>query len=336
MAHEVAKIKTVATQGEIISSLVRAWKDIFNTQPTKGQIAKLWAQVALESANGSVMFNYNVGNIDWSPDYKGNFYVGGDTTSVGGDPAKRKAYYTKRRSYKTLDDGIKDYLIFLKNRPAVLATLMKGSPKDFSYALASVGYYDRATRDDYMKDGKKMSGYTSGIVARYNDFFKKHKSSPAPQVQPQENTFSSSISSFVAKLESLLDNFTKSASYKKPMNNNFLISIDSNEDLSTKLEYSAVLCSVLKEELGASSNIFVNGDDIQLECSVNFDKYKSLEALKELCFAVSDTFKYATRKIGDINIFSVVIPDKKSNYNELDIKLAEINHRKFKMKFLKK
>jgi hypothetical protein len=112
--------------------------------------------------------------------------------------------------------------------------------------------------------------------------------------------------------------------------NTYLISISSDSDFISKLEYARVLSSALKEELGAKSDIFTDEKNIQVQCSLNEN---CKPAIKELCSAVSDVFSDATKKIGSIKINTKITQNILPSYQELDIKLAEINYRKFHLKF---
>jgi hypothetical protein len=143
-------------------------------------------------------------------------------------------------------------------------------------------------------------------------------------------TASPAVSGFLAKIENLLNKFMAEAKAEQ-----FLIIVNSDFDLSSKIEYASILKTAIEEELRVSSDVFVGDSGVEVECAIRADKEKALAAIKELCFAISDTFEYATRKIGGVKIHTLVITDCKSNYQELDINLAEINHRKFLYKFAK-
>src|ERR1019366_351210 len=169
MANLVKAVNTPASKNEIVQAIINAWPTVFNRKPTYDQVAKTWAQIAIEASRGKYILNNNVGNIDYTSGFKGDYYQNNDTYSVNGNPANRKSYVTKRRAYNTLEDGVIDYLTLLKNRPPVMEALFKGSPSDFSNALAKVHYYDPFVRDDYVdKNGKKNNGYTTNLVSIYN------------------------------------------------------------------------------------------------------------------------------------------------------------------------
>lgn len=116
--------------------------------------------------------------------------------------------------------------------------------------------------------------------------------------------------------------------------NKYLISIDSDSDLSSKLEFSRVLSMALKEEIDSDSEIYTNGSDVNIQCMLSAEKNRGLEVLKEFCAAFSDVFEYSTKSIGGIKIYTFITPEKNSDYQKLDIKLADINYRKFHLKFI--
>lgn len=148
-----------------------------------------------------------------------------------------------------------------------------------------------------------------------------------PSRSPMDNNM---LASFVDKINSFLDSF---ASSQLQQGNLYLISISSDNDVSSKLEYARILSIALKEELDANSEIYSSNDNIQLECVLNADPDKGSLAIKELCSAVEDAFAYATKKIGSIKINTKIVHNVHSRYQKLDIKLADINYRKFHLKF---
>ena len=334
MANLVKAVNTPASQNEIIQTIISAWPIVFGTTPTTDQVAKTWAQIAIEASRGKYILNNNVGNIDYTSGFKGDYYENTDNYSVNGNPAIRKSYIAKRRAYNTLKDGVIDYLTLLKNRKPVMKALLNGTPADFSNALAEVHYYDPYVRDDYVdKHGRKNYGYTHNLVSIYNQLLNK-KTRPEDYAPPSTpfGDNNSLLVSFISKLESFLDNLTSLASVSKEQNN-FLIEVKSDDaDFSSKLEYSRILSFALKEELDLKSNIYTDRNNIQISCS---KKDVSIENIKEICAAISDTFTYATRKIGCIKVYSLVSQNTRPSYEELNIKTAEINYRKFNIKIIK-
>lgn len=156
-------------------------------------------------------------------------------------------------------------------------------------------------------------------------YFKKN---PMPTQQENNNINNSLMSSILDKIETFLSGVMKLASNKE---NKYLICVDSDNDFSSKLEYARVLKYALKEELNINSEIYSSKNDINIECS----SLDNEDVIREVCDAVSETFKFATKKIGGINIIASVIPNMQSNYKLINIKVADINYRKFHSKFIK-
>ena len=135
---------------------------------------------------------------------------------------------------------------------------------------------------------------------------------------------------FLARVEKMLDGFLSSAS----TNHNFTIFVRS-DDFPSKLEYASILKSAIEEELQSKANVHTDGSDVEVVCTINADEEKAADALKQLCFAISDVFEYATKKIGGVKTQTIVVQGQPC-YQELDINLSDINHRKFLMKFNEK
>ena len=335
MSEEVKREKTPASEGQVVDAIKAAWPKVFGETPTIEQIGKAWSQIALETGNGKAISNFNVGNYDWSKNFSGNYYVGNDSITVGNDPNNRKHYKPRRRAYSSLVDGVSDYLSWFKNKPSVLRALKEGSPKDLSFALAAAGYYDRHVRDDYIgNDGKKIYGYTTGLTQRYNQFLKNKTKEDVPkaEVAKQEATSEvsslsmSSISDFIKNLLKKVEEYMSVfANEKSP----YLISLSSDEDFSSKLEFARILSTTLKEELNSTSDIFTNNKEVEIKCFAN-NKCE----VNKLCNAVSDAFQFATKSIGGIKI-STSISNMSTSYQKLGIKLAYENYLTFQNKFRK-
>lgn len=116
--------------------------------------------------------------------------------------------------------------------------------------------------------------------------------------------------------------------------NKYLISIDSDNDVDSKIEFARILSLALKEETDSESEIYSDENEVEIQCVVNAKQNIGLKVVKEMCAAVADTFEYATRKIGSIKIYTHVSIDKDPCYQKLGIKLSEINYRKFQLKFI--
>jgi hypothetical protein len=340
---QVPATKTSASQNEIISAIVAVWGEVFGGKPTLSQVAKTWAQIAIETGHGKYFLNNNIGNIDWTPGFTGDYYIGSDTVAVGNDPNNRKTYHPKRRAYRNLFDGGKDYLMLLKHRAPVLETLQKGSPREFSTALAKVHYYDPSVRDDYVdKNGKRQHGYNSLLADNYYSFVKDYRSgkvqtnpnqytsfrTPAKQ---EDNGFLATLEKWIGNLFAAKTNNISKYGAKYPRNQ-FLISISSKDKLAS-IEFARILKLAAKEELDANITVFADDTNIEVECII--DANNGQEILNELCYALSDTFQYATKKIGGTKIHTLIIPNQSSKYQILSIRSEDVCYELFHNRFRK-
>lgn len=355
---QVKAVPSSATENQIFSAIYVAWEKVFGTKPTLNQVANTWAQIGIETGRGKYILNNNVGNINWTNGNSHNYYMTHDDRSVNGNPANRERYSQARRSYDTLIDGVTDYLTLLKNRPGVMKTLMSdATPQEFSHALAEAKYYDPYVRDDYVdNNGKKNKGYTSHLMSLHDDFIKKYndkkiafEAPPNTQIEPKTEILNPSTpSNKIDQIENLLNKFlgaiaSKTASdrhfIKKAYKNNLLpndliIKISSN-DFDTSIEFARILCTALDEDLYTNGSIHTDRNNVEVACTIYGPKQLSIEAALQLCDALSEVFEDATQKIGGCRVSTIISPNKKTNYQELDIKLAQICYNNFHLKFIK-
>lgn len=163
----------------------------------------------------------------------------------------------------------------------------------------------------------------NGMVSERSILRKKNM----PRPDMSEHTQSQD---FLADLRKKIDNFLNS--FASNQMNTHYISIISNNDLPSKLEYARILKLAMKEELNIECDILINKNDIKVKCESELKK----NIVQELCNAISETFTYATKKIGGINIDIKVSQYINDTYKLLNIKTAEINYRKFHLKFATK
>lgn len=149
-----------------------------------------------------------------------------------------------------------------------------------------------------------------------------------PQFNPTSQP--SRLDSFLSNINKLLSSVFKLS--KEKNDDNLLVIVGAN-DLETKIEFARILQSVLNEELKSSATIHKLGQNIEINCNLPFNSENNEKSLTEICNAVSDTFKYATNKIGGCKANTTIINKTSSDYQEIDIKIAELNRRKFKYKF---
>lgn len=151
----------------------------------------------------------------------------------------------------------------------------------------------------------------------------------APESKPARHEDTSMVASFLNKIENALDKLVANN------DNKYSIIINSNNDLSSKIEFARILRLGLKEELNIQSDILLdNGRDIELACQSNVGE----DVLKEIVYAFSDVFEYATKQIGGVKLYPIIVSNNSndSNKKELDVNVAYSNYRKFQLKFAKK
>lgn len=234
------------------------------------------------------------------------------------------------QSYNSWDDGL----------TATAKTFSNGPYKDILAAFAR-----SATPDETLKlDGWRTWGWDRAVgkAADYQSYasvqFPNKESgafTPTNKIEPP----TTQPTDMVSQIESLLSRFLSAisthqttealiskADYQKylPLHQ-YLIKINAN-DICNAIEFSRVLCTALDEELMATASTHMRANEIEVECIINGDKALCTEAVVQLCSALSYAFEDATQNIGGITVTSHIIPDKKSNYQQLGIKLAEINY----------
>lgn len=228
------------------------------------------------------------------------------------DPRERAAY-NANRVLDTNNDGI----ITVRDITTILMRMEK-SPKF----------------QNVLKQFNAVAG--NGVVTE-----RKMRRKMAPE--NSQTSGGSMIATFLNGLGHLLDNLSFATFDNKCINkygsdypqNKYLVSIDTDNDFSSKLEFARILSLALKEEIDSDSEIHTDGEDVELQCTVSAEQERGLEVVKELCATLSDTFEYATKKIGGVKTYTFVQANKEPYYQKLDINLSKINYRKFHFKFIK-
>jgi len=133
-------------------------------------------------------------------------------------------------------------------------------------------------------------------------------------------------------LDDMLDSFLKNiaASNKKIYNkylpnNNILIKLESNNYVNS-IEFARIICAALDEELLSKSSTHIsNENDIEIECKIAGTPDLCFNTVKQLTESIHDIFS----NIIDDKINISFIKDKKSYFNQIDAKYAEMQYRKF-------
>lgn len=336
--QQVAPVKTPSDSTQLIPAFIGAWRTLIGSEPSKQQIAMLLAQNALETGGftANSMYNYNIGFIVKTPQDSFDYFLHPDTYHG-------KKFISKFRSYNSLEDGVLDYLKLLyKGYPQAFKATTQ-TPRDFAHALVAnpkFQYYDDTHEHEY----------AAGMTALYNQALKSDSfnqtfdttiaqppSGNAPPVDSNDPfaNLEDLLSKFVATLASYQTQQDKiyKHSIKSLPQHTFLIKVDA-PTLCDAIEFSRVLSVALNEELMAHTSIYKNANNVEIECKLNGDKVV-VQSLVALCHQFSLQFEQATKNIGSPKIMTYIIPNTLSNYQPLDIKLAEVNYDLFHNKILK-
>jgi Transglycosylase SLT domain len=145
----------------------------------------------------------------------------------------------------------------------------------------------------------------------------------------------SSMSELLEKFVQSLSSVTASKkTYQKFLpNHHVLIEIDA-ADYTSAVEFSRVLCAALDEELKAFAYPHSDGGKVEVECSIAGPALECLQTVEQLSQALASVFKDATKKIGGITVQTNCIMNKKSSYQQISLRTADTNYRKFLLKFV--
>jgi hypothetical protein len=348
MGNKVDKVKTEVTEPQMAQAMIEAWKSLFGNQPSKEQIAILMSQNALETGHRAKMWNYNIGNITTGPKWTGDYWEGLDwlyeylpPDQTGFTPRQKKTIKLQYRAYPTLLAGALDYLKVISSGRYAKAweSILHPNVEAYSKALKQSGYY---TADE--------APYTKGLQSLFKHFTSNdsYDKAVAGNVTPPSSKPSASAPGAVAssatfweKLNKMLQSYLGALAsdhkiQKKFLDKNeFLIKVNS-KDLHNSIEYSRILCEALEEELSSRTYVHSNGKDVEIECKIYGNPFLCKKTINALCNDISQAFKYATNKCGNIEIETKVLVNKKSEIQYLDEKLADSSYRKFRLHLLSK
>jgi hypothetical protein len=337
MGNRVPRVRTQVSESQMAHAFIESWKQLFHTEPTKEQISLLMAQNSLETGNRKQMWNFNVGNI--TTNGKGSYDFFDDLpTDEQIQPGVWKRMNLKYRAYPSLVDGAKDYLKLLsgKSYSNVWSNIVNPNPVAFSKALKQRGYYTA-----------NEAPYTKGLKSLYNRFSKSdsYEKAMGGQVAPVQYIAQNKGKPMndTRQLDDILNTFLQMVAasersngklYKKYLpTNNILIKVMAF-NYTDAVEFAHVLSSALDEELFAQSAVHTDGKRIEVECAVQGPAQECVDTVTQLTDAIVDTFSQATAKIGHVMINTRIISNKKSSYQMMNLKTAEIQHRKFLLKFI--
>ena len=367
----VDRVQTPVSESQMADAIIKIWREKFGTNPSKEQVAMILAQNDLETGHRKSMWNYNVGNITTGPNGVFDYYDD-LTTDEQVSPGVWKKMNLKYRAYPNLEAGVKDYINLLSTGRYTKAWqhILNPDPASFSKALKEAGYYT-ANEAPYTKNlvslfakNTKSNSYDLAMAGKVepvgtpkaiddgkDDIFKQYLSrikgkemdvyqeladakkpgapKSTPTSAPQMNTVLDNYLQMVAASEK-----QNRKLYKKFLpTNNAVIRIASIEYVDA-VEFARVLCSVLDEELVARAFTHTDGKHVEVECSIQGPEKDCFAAVEELTQATIEAFKKATAKVGGIAIKTKLVANKKSHRDQIDLKVAETQHRKFLLKFM--
>jgi hypothetical protein len=234
--------------------------------------------------------------------------------------------------------------ILHKGYPQAFAAAGTGDPKEYAHSLLA-----NPKRQYY--DATVEKSYTSGMNRIYSQYMKSQEfdaayrsavnnvDAPAPsQNAIVQNTPASSGGSMLDIVNNYLHRILASEKPSKKLYKQYLpsndIVISVKADYTDAIEFSRVLCSVLEEELMAKAFTHVDGQNVEVECSIHGPADACLDVVKEVTQATAQAFKKATAKIGGIEVKPEFLMNKKSSFQQINIKTAINQHRIFLLKFI--
>lgn len=152
----------------------------------------------------------------------------------------------------------------------------------------------------------------------------------------QSNNFMDILNQFVHYLSTVAsEQHTSKKIYKKMLPNHDILIQITAPDYTSAIEFSRILCAALDEEVQASAYPHTDGSQIvEVECSIPGPALGCLQAVEQLNQSLTETFKDATKKVGGIVVKTHCIMNKKSSYQQISLRTAETNYRKFLLKFI--
>jgi hypothetical protein len=337
--QQVPKQQTQISESQMSQAIIKAFTELEGKSPTKDQVALLIAQNNLETGHRKYMWNWNVGNISHVSGDGFNYWQGMDwlydyfPDSSGVTQRQKRKVSKVYRAYPDLEAGVKDYLHFLKKKSggAIWNKILEGNPVNFSKELKRQNYYTADEKD-----------YTNGIVAGVNAYNKNNSyeqavsntASPTNKLDQIENLLQKFWGAIASQEAS--EHFIIKKAYKNNLLPNELLIQIKSADFDTSIEFARILCAALDEDLYTDGSIYTDKNNVEISCTIYGPRELSTNAVFQLCNALSEVFEEATQKIGGCKVNTVISSNKKSIYEELNIKLAQICYNNFHLKFVGK
>ena len=297
------------------------------------------AQNNLETGHRKNMWNYNVGNI--TTDGKGSHDFFDDlSTNEQIQSGVWKKMNLKYRAYPSLEDGTKDYLKLLSGSHYAQAWqhILHPDPIAFSHALKAGGYYT-GNEEPYTKTLTSL--FNQSAKSGNYELAMSDKVPPPSQIiaQPPSQTtgweasLENIMNKFLGMLSSTSDYSLKQLYKTSLPTHDILIKITA-PDHTSGVEFSRVLCAALDEDLLATTYPHSDGQEVEIECSIQGPAAECFAAVEQMAEAVAEIFRDATKKIGGITVKTECSMNKKSSYQSISLRTAGTNYRKFLLKFV--
>jgi hypothetical protein len=193
------------------------------------------------------------------------------------------------------------------------------------------------TFGDMLRQVEKNKG--SKAYANAMQELTKAGATPSASTHEVENVDAHSENDLGGILENLINTELKTyASFKKKylkhlQAHNILLKVESY-DYESELEFARILCTALDEELLSDSFIHTDGTNVEIQCDICGPKDLCFDSVKQLTESIVDAFGDATKKIGSISVKTKYFMNKKSSYQEINWKNADMAYRKFLLKFI--
>lgn len=137
------KVLTPMTPTELLSTLRQAHIDEYGTTPSTPRLAMAWAQVALENAQGSIVWNHNLGNVGPSrPTHE--WY--------------QHSPLTRYRAFDNFIDGGRVYWRVVTWCRVAMANFDAGRPQQATENLKRCGYFE-ADLEPYIAGMSRLYHY---------------------------------------------------------------------------------------------------------------------------------------------------------------------------------
>jgi hypothetical protein len=180
-SRQVDSRRTPASMSDIRAALARAIESNTGRPARQSTVDVLAAQVSLETAHGSAMYNYNFGGIKGaSPSGTTAQYL---THEV--ENGKQVTVDQGFRAYGSIDEGARDYVGVLQTRfPGAFARAASGDVDGFAHALKQSHYYT-ASEVDYSAGLRAAAGLPASASA-----YASAQSPTIAQADPSASSFS--------------------------------------------------------------------------------------------------------------------------------------------------